>query len=231
MKSRIISVAIAILALFAGSASALSLVPENVNTNTNAPTAVAAPVQGQGQQQGQLQGQLQGQGQGQIGIVSNTTDINNRISNDSRAAALAGAASKSVSTTASSATNGNNTLTVNEAPIPADTTSRVTQRGTVTIKNTPDLTIANVHPTAPCIIGVSAGVSGPGFSFGAGGGYEDKDCSIRETARSFGALNKREDALAILCTSAHAAAAPTCKALKAEADAAAAPKAEVAVAE
>jgi hypothetical protein len=87
---------------------------------------------------------------------------------------------------------------------------------TVTIKNTPDLSIANIAPTSPCMGGTSVGGSGPGFSIGIGTTWKDNDCSLRETARSFIGLGLNNDAIAILCSSEYAAAAPSCKNLKAE---------------
>lgn len=156
------------------------------NVNTNVNTPTAIA--------SSAQGQLQGQFQGQVGIIDNDVRIRGL----------------------SSVSTGDTTLTVNEAPIPADTTSRVTQRGTVTIKNTPEITLSNIHPTAPCMGGTSVGGSGPGFSIGIGTSWTDKDCSLRETARSFAGMGLAEDALAVLCASEFAVSAPSCKALKAE---------------
>ncbi len=102
---------------------------------------------------------------------------------------------------------GSASLTYNEAPAAA-------QRGTVTIKNTPEVTLSNIAPTSPCMGGTSVGGSGPGFSIGIGTTWKDSDCSLRETARSFAGLGLTDDAIAILCSSEYAAAAPSCKALK-----------------
>ena len=104
-------------------------------------------------------------------------------------------------------TGGSASLTYNEAPA-------AQQRGTVTIKNTPDGTLSNIAPTAPCMGGTSVGGSGPGFSIGIGTTWKDSDCGLRETARSFAGLGMTDDAIAILCSSEYAAAAPSCKALK-----------------
>ena len=102
---------------------------------------------------------------------------------------------------------GSAILTYNEAPA-ADL------RGSVTVKNTPDVSASNIAPTAPCMGGVSVGGSGPGFGLVFGGTWKDGDCSLRETARSFAGLGLTQDAIAILCASEYAAAAPSCAAIK-----------------
>ena len=126
-----------------------------------------------------------------------------------------GAGGKAVATSGSSTATGGNpvgnggasSVTYNEAPAAA-------QRGTVTIKNTPEVTLSNIAPTSPCMGGTSVGGSGPGFSIGIGTMWKDSDCSLRETARSFAGLGLTDDAIATLCSSEYAAAAPSCKALK-----------------
>ena len=107
----------------------------------------------------------------------------------------------------SNAAGGTSSVVYNEAPA-------AKQRGTVTIKNTPEVTLSNIAPTSPCMGGTSVGGSGPGFSIGIGTTWKDSDCSLRETARSFAGLGLTDDAIAILCSSEYAAAAPSCKALK-----------------
>lgn len=102
---------------------------------------------------------------------------------------------------------GTASLTYNESPAAA-------QRGSVTVKNTPDVSASNIAPTAPCMGGASIGGSGPGFGVVFGGTWKDGDCSLRETARSFAGLGLTQDAIAILCASEYAAAAPSCAALK-----------------
>ncbi len=104
---------------------------------------------------------------------------------------------------------GTASLTYNEAPAAA-------QRNTVTIRNTPDLSLSNIAPTAPCMGGTSVGGTGAGFSIGIGTTWKDGDCSLRETARSFAGLGLTQDAIAILCASEYAAAAPSCIAMKAK---------------
>ena len=169
--------------------------------------------QTQGQNQGQAQGQLQGQGQAQFTNV----DVSNRISNDvrSNAAAFAGGGdAKSGSFSKSSSggntlSNGGNTLTVNAAPTPTQTTTRIEQSD-YTVKNVPSVFSGNVYPTAPCMGSSTVGGAGVGFGFSVGTSWKDDECGIRETSRSFSGLGLKEDALAVLCTSAYAAAAPAC---------------------
>lgn len=152
----------------------------------------------QGQNQGQNQGQLQGQGQAQFTNV----DVSNRISNDvrSNAAAFAGGGS---------ASSGGNSLTVNAAPIPTQTTTRIEQSD-YTVKNVPAVFSGNVYPTAPCMGSSTVGGAGVGFGFSVGTSWKDDECGIRETSRSFSGLGLKDDAIKILCTSQYAAAAPSC---------------------
>jgi len=204
MKRNLLAILALTFGLFGGSAFA-----NNDNRGGNGP-------QVQGQEQGQAQGQMQGQLQGQAQGLINTNNISNRISNDVRnnanafAAAQAGAKSnaQNLTTTDVRNSNGGNSLTVNEAPIPADTSVRYS--GDYTVKNTPGIALGNVYPTAPCMGSSTVGGSGPGFSIGIGTSWTDNECGKRETARSFAGMGLKEDALAILCTSEYAAAAPSC---------------------
>lgn len=193
-----------VAAMFATSAFALGLGNDNpggnsTNFNTNT----------QGQNQGQAQGQLQGQGQAQFTNV----DVSNRISNDVRANAAAFAAGGSAKSGSNSGgntlSNGGNSLTVNAAPIPTHTTTRIEQND-YTVRNVPSVFSGNVYPTAPCMGSSTVGGAGVGFGFSVGTSWTDDECGIRETARSFSGLNRPEDALKVLCTSKYAAAAPSC---------------------
>jgi hypothetical protein len=151
-------------------------------------TTLASQSQGQAQVQTQGQGQLQGQA-----LISNiSSDVRNRAT--------------------SQANNLGNSLTVNEAPIPANTSERL-HIDDYTVKNVPNVLTGSVYPTAPCMGSSQAGVGwvGAGVSFGTS--WTDDECGIRETARSFSSMDLKEDALAVLCTSKYAAAAPSCKAL------------------
>ena len=161
----------------------------------------------------QTQGQIQGQAQGQAQFTN--VDVSNRISNDvrSNAAAFAGGGdAKSVSQSSSGGntlSNGGNSLTVNAAPIPTQTTTRIEQSD-YTVKNVPSVFSGNVYPTAPCMGSSTVGGAGVGFGFSVGTSWKDDECGIRETSRSFSGLGLKEDALAVLCTSEYAKAAPAC---------------------
>lgn len=107
------------------------------------------------------------------------------------------------------ANGGSASLTYVEAASPQ-------QPSSVKIKNTPDGALSNIAPSADCMGVTTLGGSGPGFFVGGGSSWESKPCHLRETARIFHAFGKPEDAIAILCSSEYAAAAPSCKNLKAE---------------
>jgi hypothetical protein len=102
-------------------------------------------------------------------------------------------------------------LTVNESPIPTNTTQNIRQSD-YTVKNVPNVLTGSVYPTAPCMGSSQAGAAGVGFGVSFGSSWTDDECGIRETARSFAGMDLKQDALAILCTSKYAAAAPSCKA-------------------
>ncbi len=159
------------------------------------------------------QNQLQGQAQ----FTAVGVDVSNRISNDVRANAAAfaaGGSAKSGSVSGSNSggntlSNGGNSLTVNAAPIPTQTTTRIEQND-YTVRNVPSVFSGNVYPTAPCMGSSTVGGAGVGFGFSVGTSWTDDECGIRETARSFSGLGKADDALKVLCTSKYAAAAPSC---------------------
>lgn len=157
--------------------------------NDNPPGGGGGQSQNQGQAQGQIQGQAQGQGQAQFSNADSR----------SRALSFVNVAPADVS------------LTVNEAEIPTNT--RLEQAGKVEIRNVPNVFSGNVYPTAPCMGSSTIGGAGVGFGLSIGTSWESKECQVRETARSFSGMGMNADALAILCTSEYAAAAPSCKAL------------------
>lgn len=67
-----------------------------------------------------------------------------------------------------------------------------------------------ISPTAPCMGGTSAGGSGTGFGLSFGTSWTDDECNTRETARLMHAMGLRLDAVAVLCSSKYAQAAPSC---------------------
>jgi len=80
----------------------------------------------------------------------------------------------------------------------------------VTYRYAPDISLGSLHPTSPCMGSSNVGGSGVGFSFGVGTSWTDDECGIRETSRSFMGLGLIDDALAIMCSSKYAKAAPAC---------------------
>jgi hypothetical protein len=179
----------AFLAMFSASTFAVGIGNDNPGGNST-------------QLQGQAQGQIQGQAQGQ------SVNVSNRITSDSRAAAAAFSKSNSASN------SGNNSFVVNEAAIPANTTQSIHQ-DSYTVKGVPNVYGGNVFPTTNCAHSATVGGAGVGFGFSIGGSYLDDECSLRETARSFQLLNMVSDAVAVLCVSKYASAAPACKAISA----------------
>jgi hypothetical protein len=142
----------------------------------------------------------------------NANSVSNRISNEVRNNALsfaAGGTAGATSRSTSSALSGGNTLVVNEAPIPANTTQTIHQ-DSYTVKGVPNVFSGNVYPTAPCMGSSTVGGAGVGFGFSVGSSWTDDECGIRETSRSFAGMGMKEDALAVICTSKYAAAAPSC---------------------
>jgi hypothetical protein len=77
-------------------------------------------------------------------------------------------------------------------------------------KQAPAVFAPSIAPTAPCMGGTSAGGSGTGFGLSFGTSWTDDECNTRETARLFHSLGMASDALSVLCSSAYAAAAPSC---------------------
>jgi len=77
-------------------------------------------------------------------------------------------------------------------------------------KQAPSVFAPSIAPTAPCMGGTSAGGSGTGFGLSFGTSWTDDECNTRETSRLFHSMGMTADALAVLCSSAYAAAAPSC---------------------
>lgn len=139
--------------------------------------------------QSQLQGQAQGQAQGQVLINAPST----RIANDSRAAALAYTASLNNPT----AVSGGSTSGVNfNVEYPQQVAA---------------VALGGLYPSAPCMGTSNVGGGNPFFNIAVGTSWESKECQLRETARSFAAVGLSGDAVAILCTSEYAMAAPSCQ--------------------
>lgn len=86
------------------------------------------------------------------------------------------------------------------------------------LKTVPNVSLGGLYPSANCHGTSNASVSVMGLGLGGGTSWEDTDCQLRETARSFQGLGRIADAVAVLCSSKHAAAAPSCMRPKAEAE-------------
>lgn len=84
----------------------------------------------------------------------------------------------------------------------------------VTIRNNPDIALGGLYPSAACHGTSNAGFSGGAIGVAIGSSWKDDDCGIRETARIMDGLGLKQDALAVLCSSPYAVAAPSCKAMK-----------------
>jgi len=153
------------------------------------------------QVQGQDQKQAQGQAQAQI--------VSNRISNESRASAknYVNVAPVEVSTNLTTAPVN---VSYNEAQPLAETRQTIHQ-DTVNVRTVPNVFAGNVYPTAPCMGSSSVAASALGWGASVGTSWADHECGKRETARSFQNLGLTADALAVLCSSEYAAAAPSCK--------------------
>ena len=104
------------------------------------------------------------------------------------------------------------TVTNNQAPIPTDTRTTINYENAQVIRNTPSMGVAGVFPSAACHGTSSATLALPGLGLGGASSWVDADCGIRETARMFDGMGLRMDALAVMCTSKYAKAAPSCKA-------------------
>lgn len=142
--------------------------------------------------------------------------------------AVSGSASNSNSTSASQADISNNNSTSgswsgsestsgsasnaqgNEQNINFNSPGTVNYKGSYKVKDTPAVSLGQVFPTSPCMGGTQVGGSGPGIGLSIGTSWKDDDCSLRETARSFQGLGMNSDAVAILCSSSYAKAAPIC---------------------
>jgi hypothetical protein len=137
------------------------------------------------------------------GDIKNTQTTVVGVSNESRANALNYV--KNITNVAPQPVS----VSYNEAQQPAST--RNEQVGTVNVRNVPNVFAGNVYPTAPCMGSSTVGAAALGWGASVGTSWADHECGKRETARSFQNLGLTADAVAILCTSEYAAAAPVCQ--------------------
>ena len=68
-----------------------------------------------------------------------------------------------------------------------------------TLHAAPAVTPPMVGMTANCMIGASGGIIGLRFGILGGGGIEDEECTLRETARLLFGLGEKEAAVKVLC--------------------------------
>jgi len=168
-----------------------------------------------------------------------STTVSNRISNDVRNTAVAFANSRASSSALSGSVSGATGGAGGQGGVggaggsgglgfggqggasssgPSTSTSSGGSIGSVTSSITYEkpvaaLSLGSLYPSAPCMGTSNFGGGNPFFNIGGGTSWESSECNIRETARSFSGLGLTADALAILCTSEHAKAAPSCIAL------------------
>jgi hypothetical protein len=152
----------------------------------------------------------------QTTIVTPITDVNARARAEAWAASqsLSQASNKTsvvssptqASDNRSTASVGASTVNLSTGGVSVNTAYPEKQ----TIRNVPNVSLAAMYPSANCHGTTTVGGSGVGFGIGFGTSWEDSECQIRETARSFSGLGLKDDAVSVLCTSKYAAAAPSC---------------------
>lgn len=192
----------------------------------------------QGQLQGQMQGQMQGivnSGNSSIKNSGNSTNLNANVGvNKNTNSATTGAIANT-----NSATGGNiGNITVNAydpnaaaaavdaANASASATRDAAASNAAAVSSQPTnfelktvgvASVPNIYPTSPCMGSTSAGVAFMGGAVSGGSSWKDDDCSYRETARMFDQLGYKNDGLAVMCESAYAKNAPSCKKIAADA--------------
>jgi len=127
-------------------------------------------------------------------VNTNLNSVSNRISNDVRSAAQAYAMSANANNSAGVSGGSQSGVDVN----------------VVYPKQVAAVARGGLYPSAPCMGTSNVGGGNPFFNVAVGTSWESKECQVRETARSFAAIGLTQDAVAILCTSEYAAAAPSC---------------------
>ena len=131
-------------------------------------------------------------------ITSNATIKSDNVSN-----ATVNSTNKSIDNITSNATikSDNNSTAV----VKSDSNSNINSNGRQELhysgsyKTVPNVYAPPVGVTAPCIVGISGGVSIIGFGVSGGSGKEDKECTNRENARMLNAFGETKGAVALLC--------------------------------
>lgn len=128
---------------------------------------------------------------------TNRNDLTNTSSNVNNASATGGTSSVSNSgnsSSTSSSSSGGNTLSVTTV-----NPGTVAYSGSYKVRSAPTVFTPNAYPTAPCIIGLSAGGSGIGFGLSFGTGRKDEDCTRRENARRLAEQGELQGATSLMC--------------------------------
>lgn len=203
----------------AGSVQAQVAAAGAISGSSSDSSSAAISAASSNQHQGQMQGQGQGQGQ-QQGLVSTNSSYSagglggaggdaTALGGNSTALGGTSKATGGTSGAVSGAANAGNSQSIN-----ISSPGAVEYKGSYTVKSAPGVVTPQVYPTAPCMGSSAVGGSGIGFGFSVGTSWKDDECGIRETARSFVSLGLPVDAIKVLCTSAYAAAAPSCSEVK-----------------
>lgn len=153
--------------------------------------ATTQPDPDPGQSQDQYQNQLQNQNQSQyqiqdqvteVSVVNEVTIPNGALWDGSPATAFSEGAIQSFG-------GDTNVNVVTENP------------DELKIKNTPDARAPYSNSTSPCIVGFSAGVGVPGFGGSLGRGFEDEECTRRQSAQTWSNMGMPAVGLWLMCRS------------------------------
>lgn len=137
-----------------------------------------------------------------------------KISASSHAYANAQAASTSISGAAAISGGNSQSVKVGGGKQANAQTVNVSGDSYKEVKQAPNVYAPTIPPTAPCMGASSGGGSGSGFGLSFGTSWTDDECNTRETARLFSGMGLGSDALAVLCSSKFAQAAPSCAAFR-----------------
>ena len=89
----------------------------------------------------------------------------------------------------------------NEAGSASNSTSQVLiqNEGTQMRDNSPSMSAPSIGSTGPCTIGVSGGMSVPGFGFSAGKGVMDEECNVRAETHMLLKIVSKDAAILHMC--------------------------------
>ena len=129
------------------------------------------------------------------GASSSTSGANSRSGSNSRSGAAA-SSGQSSSTSTGGRSSSTSAVTINngstgstgatgagsDGTTAAGTTSSGSYSGTQILRNTPEIVAPSIIGGNPCTVGMSGGVSLPGFGIVTGGSWEGKACERRQLA-------------------------------------------------